>query len=62
MGISHRGRMNLLVNILDYPVKDLFYKIAGGGDIPSEIYNFSDDVPHHISTSNTLTMKSCNIS
>lgn len=40
MGIAHRGRMNVLVNILEYPAKDLFYKISGKGDIPREIYNY----------------------
>jgi hypothetical protein len=30
---------NVLVNVLEYPAKDLFYKIAGNGSIPSEIYN-----------------------
>lgn len=40
MGIAHRGRMNVLVNILEYPPKDLFYKISGKNDIPEEIYNW----------------------
>jgi probable 2-oxoglutarate dehydrogenase E1 component DHKTD1 len=40
MGIAHRGRMNVLVNILEYPAKDLFYKIAGHNDIPEDIYNW----------------------
>lgn len=39
IGTAHRGRMNVLVNVLEYPAKDLFYKIAGNGSIPSEIYN-----------------------
>jgi probable 2-oxoglutarate dehydrogenase E1 component DHKTD1 len=55
MGIAHRGRMNVLANVLEYPPKDIFYKISGKGDIPYEIYNFQDDVPHHISTSNKLS-------
>ena len=60
MGIAHRGRMNVLVNVLEYPPKDLFHKISGKGDIPSQIYNFQDDVPHHISTSNNILFRNGN--
>ena len=52
IGTAHRGRMNILVNVMDYPAKDLFYKIAGNGSLPTELYNGIDDVPHHISISN----------
>jgi len=57
IGTAHRGRMNILVNVLDYPARDLFYKISGKGFIPEELYNFTDDVPHHISTSNEVTIR-----
>jgi hypothetical protein len=49
--------MNILVNIMDYPPKDLFYKIAGNSSFPKEFYNYLDDVPHHISTSNQVILR-----
>ena len=49
--------MNILVNVMDYSPKDLFHKIAGNGSLPNEIYNGIDDVPHHISTSNEVLIR-----
>lgn len=33
--MSHRGRFNILTNLLDYPVKNLLRKISGKTDTPS---------------------------
>lgn len=52
LGMPHRGRLNVLVNLLDYPSKDLFAKIMGKCDIPEEFYNRTDDVVSHIACSN----------
>ncbi|EGR31606.1 oxoglutarate dehydrogenase, putative [Ichthyophthirius multifiliis] len=51
LGMPHRGRLNVLCNLLDYPVADLFRKITGQADLPSELYNYVDDVVSHIATS-----------
>ena len=56
--MPHRGRMNFLVNLLDYPPRDLFRKIQGKTDVPSELYTAVDDVVHHLSTSNYKTYQS----
>ena len=48
--------MNLLANVMGFPTRDLFYKISGKGFIPEEIYNYTEDVAHHISTSNKVSI------
>lgn len=58
IGMPHRGRLNTLVNIMDYPTRDLFYKMQGKCDIPSDFYNRVDDVVSHIACSNRKTFKS----
>lgn len=35
-GMPHRGRLNLLLNVLDYQGRYLFRKIAGKTDTPSD--------------------------
>jgi len=52
LGIPHRGRLNVLVGLLDYPVRDMLYKITGKNDMPEEIYTLVDDVVSHIACSN----------
>jgi len=49
--MPHRGRFNVLVELLDYPAQDLFYKISGKTDTPAEVYTCIDDVPSHIAVS-----------
>ncbi len=58
LGMPHRGRLNTLINIMDYPSRDLFYKMQGKCDIPSEFYNRVDDVVSHIACSNKKVFKS----
>jgi len=58
LGMPHRGRLNTLVNIMDYPSRDLFYKMQGKCDIPEEYHNKVDDVVSHIACSNKKIFKS----
>lgn len=51
MGIPHRGRLNALVNLLDYPAADLFRKVSGKTDTPSDLVSAFDDVTSHIAQS-----------
>ena len=51
MGIPHRGRLNVLVNLLDYPTTDLLRKISGKTDTPSDLIGAIDDVTSHIAQS-----------
>lgn len=54
MGMPHRGRLALLVTLLDYPAHKLFYKIKGNSEFPSQ-YLGIDDVISHISASTDKT-------
>lgn len=56
--MPHRGRFNVLVELLDYPAKDLFYKISGKSDFPEELYTGIDDVASHIAVSARRTFSS----
>jgi len=50
--MPHRGRLNTLVNVLEYPAMHLFKKISGKSDTPSsELYTIIDDVTSHVSQS-----------
>lgn len=50
-GMPHRGRLNTLVNVLDYPASLLFRKISGKTDTPLELITVQDDVVSHIAQS-----------
>ena len=49
--MPHRGRLNVLCNLLDYPYGELVRKIQGLNDMPDEYYQGIDDVISHISVS-----------
>ena len=51
IGMPHRGRLNVLCNLLDYPLVDLLRKISGHSDFPAELHNYIDDVVSHIAVS-----------
>ena len=53
LGMPHRGRLETLVVLNDYPMKNLLYKASGNNDIPEELHERGDDMPTHIAVSNT---------
>lgn len=57
LGMPHRGRLNILVGLLDYPARNLFHKITGKNDMPNEIHTLVDDVVSHIACSNRKTFR-----
>ena len=50
IGMPHRGRLALLVSLLEYPSHQLFHKIKGFSDFPKDV-PLVDDVSSHIATS-----------
>ena len=44
--MPHRGRLNLLTSILQFPPRALFHKIRGGWDIPEELEAAGDVISH----------------
>ena len=50
VGMPHRGRLNLLTGMLQFPPSALFHKIKGGSELPEE-YGAAGDVISHLSAS-----------
>ncbi|KAH9887940.1 dehydrogenase E1 and transketolase domain-containing protein 1 [Cubamyces lactineus] len=53
IGMPHRGRLNLLAGLLEFPPSALFHKIKGGSEVPEE-YGAVGDVISHLTASPTL--------
>jgi 2-oxoglutarate dehydrogenase E1 component len=49
-GMAHRGRLNVLTNVMGKPFKVVFHEFAGGSDNPDDIGG-SGDVKYHLGTS-----------
>lgn len=54
LGMPHRGRLNLLTDLLQYPSDALFSKIKGNSEIPEGIPG-TGDVLSHIGTLKFIT-------
>lgn len=52
IGMAHRGRLNVLANIMNKPTKDIFTEFEGR---PSEDSLFDGDVKYHMGYSNDVT-------
>ena len=50
LGMAHRGRLNILVNVMGKPYRQLFHEFQGGGANPSEVEG-SGDVKYHLGAS-----------
>lgn len=55
IGMAHRGRLNILANIMNKPTKDIFTEFEGR---PSEDGLFDGDVKYHMGYSNDVTSES----
>ncbi|KAJ2091678.1 hypothetical protein IW138_001660 [Coemansia sp. RSA 986] len=53
LGMPHRGRLNILVDLLKYPPRALFHKLQGHAEFPQEL-PASGDVISHIANSPSL--------
>ncbi|MFW2853072.1 2-oxoglutarate dehydrogenase E1 component [Sphingomonas sp. TX0543] len=49
-GMAHRGRLNVLANVLGKPLRVIFHEFAGGSANPDDIGG-SGDVKYHLGTS-----------
>ena len=49
-GMAHRGRLNMLTNVMAKPFRVVFHEFAGGSDNPDDIGG-SGDVKYHLGTS-----------
>ncbi len=50
LGMAHRGRLNVLVNVMSKPYRQLFHEFQGGAANPSEVEG-SGDVKYHLGAS-----------
>jgi 2-oxoglutarate dehydrogenase E1 component len=50
LGMSHRGRLNVLANVMAKPYRQLFHEFAGGSAKPSDVQG-SGDVKYHLGAS-----------
>jgi 2-oxoglutarate dehydrogenase E1 component len=50
VGMSHRGRLNILSNVLGKPYRAIFHEFAGGATNPADVGG-SGDVKYHLGTS-----------
>ena len=50
VGMAHRGRLNVLTNVMAKPAKAIFHEFAGGATNPADVGG-SGDVKYHLGTS-----------
>src|SRR3954466_5144353 len=50
VGMSHRGRLNILCNVMGKPAEAIFHEFAGGATNPADVGG-SGDVKYHLGTS-----------
>ncbi|MDE2462137.1 MAG: 2-oxoglutarate dehydrogenase E1 component [Alphaproteobacteria bacterium] len=50
LGMAHRGRLNVLANVLAKPYRQIFHEFQGGSANPSEVQG-SGDVKYHLGAS-----------
>lgn len=56
VGIAHRGRLNLLTGILQYPATVMFQKMKGMPEFPSNV-KFIGDVLSHLGNTFSIVHK-----
>src|SRR3546814_6124640 len=50
IGMAHRGRLNVLANVMQKPFQAIFHEFAGGSCNPDDVGG-SGDVKYHLGTS-----------
>jgi 2-oxoglutarate dehydrogenase E1 component len=59
-GMAHRGRLNVLANVMAKPTRVIFHEFAGGSANPDEIGG-SGDVKYHLGTSTDREFDGINV-
>lgn len=60
IGMPHRGRLNILCNILDKTYYEIFNEFNNKNELINEDSIFTGDVKYHLGYTNTKTISSCN--
>jgi len=50
LGMAHRGRLNVLANVMEKPFKAIFHEFMGGSSRPDDVFG-SGDVKYHLGSS-----------
>ena len=50
LGMAHRGRLNVLANVMNKPYRQIFHEFQGGSSTPSDVEG-SGDVKYHLGAS-----------
>ncbi|TFG86315.1 MAG: 2-oxoglutarate dehydrogenase E1 component, partial [Hyphomicrobiales bacterium] len=59
-GMAHRGRLNMLANVMGKPYSAIFHEFKGGSSTPDEVEG-SGDVKYHLGTSSDRTFDGNNV-
>ena len=60
LGMPHRGRLNMLVNVMGKPYRQLFHEFQGGSAKPSDVQG-SGDVKYHLGASSDRAFDGNNV-
>ncbi|TPG38020.1 2-oxoglutarate dehydrogenase E1 component [Sphingomonas koreensis] len=59
-GMAHRGRLNVLANVMAKPFRVIFHEFSGGSDNPEDVGG-SGDVKYHLGTSTDRAFEGINV-
>jgi 2-oxoglutarate dehydrogenase E1 component len=59
-GMAHRGRLNVLANVMSKPFSAIFHEFKGGSSTPDEVEG-SGDVKYHLGSSSDRTFDGNNV-
>ncbi len=60
LGMSHRGRLNVLANVMGKPYRQIFHEFQGGSGMPSDVQG-SGDVKYHLGASSDRVFDNNNV-
>ncbi|MEJ0042882.1 MAG: thiamine pyrophosphate-dependent enzyme [Rhizomicrobium sp.] len=60
IGMAHRGRLNVLANVMSKPYRQLFHEFSGGSANPQEVQG-SGDVKYHLGASSDRQFDNHNV-